>query len=219
MHAQHCPGGVFLQLSIDLALCRPKTDVLGSHHYHCNLSSENHLHKYWYFPKLPGNNSSICSLHTIVHPNLICELPKYKQDLRLLRYFRAADHQTLSATTEVHARLTATSVFPCCRPNKHSLPLPKYLQDWRLLRYFRAADQTNTLFHYRSICKIDGYFGNCTSPTINPNKKYRSISMFAVYFGISNQPDTLPADKPLHSKCQLPLTSITLLLPPHLSLN
>ncbi len=43
--------------------------------------------------------------------------------------------------------------------------------------------------------------------------------MFAVYFGISNQPDTLPADKPLHSKCQLPLTPITLLLPPHLSLN
>lgn len=159
-----------MQLSIDLALCRPKTDVLGSHHYHCNLSSENHLHKYWYFPKLPGNNSSICSLYTIVHPNLICELPKYKQDLRLLRYFR-------------------------------------------------AADQTNTLCHYRSICKIDGYFGNCTSPTINPNKKYRSISMFAVYFGISNQPDTLPADKPLHSKCQLPPNPITLLLPPHLSLN
>ena len=140
MHAQHCPGGVFLQLSIDLALCRPKTDVLGSHHYHCNLSSENHLHKYWYFPKLPGNNSSICSLYTIVHPNLICELPKYKQDLRLLRYFRAADQQTLSATTEVSARLTATSVFPCCRP-------------------------TNSLCHYRSTCKNAGYFGISVLPS------------------------------------------------------
>ncbi len=140
MHAQHCPSGVFLQLSIDLALCRPKTDVLGSHHYHCNLSSENHLHKYWYFPKLPGNNSSICSLYTIVHPNLICELPKYKQDLRLLRYFRTADHQTLSATTEVSARLTATSIFPCCRPS-------------------------NSLCHYRSTCKIDGYFGISVLPS------------------------------------------------------
>ena len=148
-----------MQLSIDLALCRPKTDVLGSHHYHCNLSSENHLHKYWYFPKLPGNNSSICSLYTIVHPNLICELPKYKQDLRLLRYFRAADqtntlchyrstcrnagyfgisvlpfYQTLSATTEVRARMPVTSVFPCYHSIKLSLPLPKYMQECRLLR-------------------------------------------------------------------------------------
>ena len=183
-----------MQLSIDLALCRPKTDVLGSHHYHCNLSSENHLHKYWYFPKLPGNNSSICSLHTIAHPNLICELPSIS---RTYGYF-------------------GISVLPT---NKLSLPLPKYMQECRLLRYFRTTIQTNSLCHYRSTCKIDGYFGNCTYPTINPNKKYRSISMFAVYFGISNQPDTLPADKPLHSKCQLPLTSITLLLPPHLSLN
>ena len=165
MHAQHCPGGVFLKLSIDLALCRPKTDVLGSHHYHCNLSSENHLHKYWYFPKLPGNNSSICSLYTIVHPNLICELPKYKQDLRLLRYFRTADHQTLSSTTEVHARLPATSVFLCYHSNNLSTALPKYMQECRLLRYFRAADHTNTLFHYRSTCKIAGYFGISMLPS------------------------------------------------------
>ena len=148
-----------MQLSIDLALCRPKTDVLGSHHYHCNLSSENHLHKYWYFPKLPGNNSSICSLYTIAHPNLICELPKYKQDLRLLRYFRAADHQTLSATTEVSARLTATSVFPCCRPSTLTLTLPKYKQNWRLLRYFPAPILTISLLHYRSTCRNVGYFG------------------------------------------------------------
>jgi hypothetical protein len=123
-------------------LCCPVRDVAGSRHYHCNLSSANHLHKCSYFPKLPGYNSSTCLLHTIVHPNLICELPKYSPGWRLLRYFRATIlsnslchyrstcrnagyfgisvlpfYQTLSATTEVHARMPVTSVTASAHPS------------------------------------------------------------------------------------------------------
>ena len=81
------------------------------------------------------------------------------QECRLLRYFRAADHQTLPTTTEVHAGMPVTSVFLCCRPSTLTLTLPKYKQNWRLLRYFPAPILTISLLHYRSTCRNVGYFG------------------------------------------------------------